>query len=128
MKSHFFGDLDKQLPDFGDVFTIDHITQKVSEIEFSRVMAKQTERLETYIRLLEQEYGSRDDALDAISEVYGRIEEHFEKSMRVIPHISGLEGDLLIKVNTVEAFADLFSSIYMSIQNTMRDVGIEPQS
>lgn len=108
VRSYFFGDFDEQLPGFGKVF-----------------MGYNTRHeLKTYIDALAQEYNSRNEAYKVISEARGRIVKYFERILDVFPNVNSIEGDLLVKANTREAFGHLSATIHMRIINAMWHVGI----
>ncbi len=129
VRSYFFSEFYEQLPDFEEVFIEDNIRQEeVTENELLIIEEKQKKRLETYVTVLEQEYGSRDEAYKVISEAFGKILKHKDKIFEIQSQVDNIDGDLLIKGNAIEAFAHIPTIIYGNIDFAMRYVGIKPQS
>jgi len=130
VESYFFSELDRQLPGFREVFIRNYEKQENETLnDFSkRMIAKQKERLGSYIDLLEQEYGSREEAYKIISDEFNKLIMHKDKMVKEGNRFKEIDRDILIGDNANEAYKHILSIFYGRLENAMHDVGIKPQS
>lgn len=107
--SYFLTDLKELLPGFTEVFN-----EALKEISSSK--------LENYISTLEQECGSRTEAINVVLERLDEIEKRHNKMNQEIYKISKLKGKGLVKRMAFDSFGNLTNLFNINIHMTREDL------